>query len=87
MGQKVHPTGFRLGISTEYTSKWYAVEQGKREPSLILTEASTRLRVDDRHVSTRTAVTCHLVLSRRIDSFEFVRSDKTDGRCSDCHMR
>tara|TARA_Y100000992_G_scaffold300425_1_gene269062 strand:- start:178 stop:852 length:675 start_codon:yes stop_codon:yes gene_type:complete len=24
MGQKVHPTGFRLGISTEYSSKWYA---------------------------------------------------------------
>ena len=24
MGQKVHPTGFRLGISTEYSSRWYA---------------------------------------------------------------
>ncbi len=24
MGQKVHPTGFRLGISTEWSSKWYA---------------------------------------------------------------
>ena len=24
MGQKVHPTGFRLGISTDYSSKWYA---------------------------------------------------------------
>lgn len=24
MGQKVHPTGFRLGISTDWTSKWYA---------------------------------------------------------------
>ena len=24
MGQKVHPTGFRLGISSDWTSKWYA---------------------------------------------------------------
>jgi small subunit ribosomal protein S3 len=24
MGQKVHPTGFRLGITTDYSSKWYA---------------------------------------------------------------
>ena len=24
MGQKVHPTGIRLGISTEWTSRWYA---------------------------------------------------------------
>ena len=24
MGQKVHPVGFRLGISTDWNSKWYA---------------------------------------------------------------
>ena len=24
MGQKVHPTGFRLGITTQHTSNWYA---------------------------------------------------------------
>ena len=24
MGQKVHPTGFRLGITTQHTSMWYA---------------------------------------------------------------
>jgi small subunit ribosomal protein S3 len=24
MGQKVHPTGFRLGIASDWTSKWYA---------------------------------------------------------------
>jgi small subunit ribosomal protein S3 len=24
MGQKVHPTGFRLGISTEGKSRWFA---------------------------------------------------------------
>ena len=35
MGQKVHPTGFRLGISTEYTSKWYA---GNKDYSSYLLE-------------------------------------------------
>ena len=24
MGQKVHPIGFRLGITTQHTSNWYA---------------------------------------------------------------
>jgi small subunit ribosomal protein S3 len=28
MGQKVHPTGIRLGIATDWTSKWYA-EKGE----------------------------------------------------------
>jgi small subunit ribosomal protein S3 len=27
MGQKIHPTGFRLGISKDWTSKWYASSQ------------------------------------------------------------
>ncbi len=27
MGQKVHPTGMRLGIVTDYTSKWYAASR------------------------------------------------------------
>ena len=27
MGQKVHPTGFRLGISTDWKSRWYADKQ------------------------------------------------------------
>jgi len=27
MGQKVHPTGIRLGITTDWTSKWYANSQ------------------------------------------------------------
>jgi len=34
MGQKVHPIGFRLGITTEHTSKWYA--QGKQYPEFLL---------------------------------------------------
>ena len=33
MGQKVHPIGFRLGISAEWTSKWYA--EGKAYTEIL----------------------------------------------------
>jgi len=31
MGHKVHPTGFRLGITTEWASRWYAERGGYRD--------------------------------------------------------
>lgn len=31
MGQKVHPVGFRLGISAEHSSRWYAERQKYRD--------------------------------------------------------
>lgn len=31
MGHKVHPIGFRLGITTEWSSRWYAENKGYRE--------------------------------------------------------
>ena len=34
MGQKVHPIGFRLGITTEHTSNWYA-EKSKYTENLL----------------------------------------------------
>ena len=40
MGQKVHPIGFRLGITTDWTSKWYA---SKREfPKYLLEDIKVR---------------------------------------------
>ncbi|NEO25461.1 MAG: 30S ribosomal protein S3 [Kamptonema sp. SIO4C4] len=33
MGQKIHPTGFRLGITKEHRSRWYA--DPKRYPELL----------------------------------------------------
>ena len=33
MGQKVHPTGIRLGISTDWNSKWYA--KGREYANLL----------------------------------------------------
>ncbi len=40
MGQKVHPVGFRLGISSEHNSKWYA--QGKEYPEFLLKDIMIR---------------------------------------------
>ena len=34
MGQKVHPIGFRLGITKEHTSHWYA-EKSKYTENLL----------------------------------------------------
>jgi small subunit ribosomal protein S3 len=40
MGQKVHPTGFRLGIVKDWTSKWYA--DSKEYPDLLNTDLDVR---------------------------------------------
>ncbi|MBA2411120.1 MAG: 30S ribosomal protein S3 [Gammaproteobacteria bacterium] len=40
MGQKVHPTGFRLGISTDWTSKWYA--EGSRYARFLNNDLAVR---------------------------------------------
>jgi small subunit ribosomal protein S3 len=40
MGQKVHPTGIRLGIVKDFTSKWYA--NSKNYPDLLNSDLQTR---------------------------------------------
>ncbi|MDH4274693.1 MAG: 30S ribosomal protein S3 [Gammaproteobacteria bacterium] len=40
MGHKVHPTGFRLGITTEWTSRWYA--DSKHFPLYLMTDLKVR---------------------------------------------
>ncbi|RMG36546.1 MAG: 30S ribosomal protein S3 [Gammaproteobacteria bacterium] len=40
MGQKVHPNGFRLGIVTDWTSKWYA--DSKQYADLLNTDLQVR---------------------------------------------
>ena len=40
MGQKVHPTGIRLGITRDWTSKWYA--HSKNFPILIRNDHTVR---------------------------------------------
>lgn len=53
MGQKVHPTGIRLGIATDWTSKWYA-EKGEFAKSLhedLAVRAHIRKRLAQASVS------------------------------------
>ena len=40
MGQKVHPTGIRLGITETHRSMWYANK--KHFPDLLLSDLQTR---------------------------------------------
>lgn len=40
MGQKVNPVGFRLGVSADWTSKWYA--EGKEYASCLYSDIKTR---------------------------------------------
>jgi small subunit ribosomal protein S3 len=40
MGQKVHPTGFRLGITTDWTSKWFA--EGRDYADLLNNDLQVR---------------------------------------------
>jgi small subunit ribosomal protein S3 len=40
MGQKVHPTGFRLGVVTDWTSTWYA--EGRNYADYLNTDLSVR---------------------------------------------
>ncbi|NEQ38880.1 MAG: 30S ribosomal protein S3 [Okeania sp. SIO3I5] len=43
MGQKIHPTGFRLGITQEHRSRWYA--DPKNYPDLLEEDHKIRLYV------------------------------------------
>ncbi len=40
MGQKVHPIGFRLGVSTDWSSKWYA--EGKAYTDILRCDIEVR---------------------------------------------
>ncbi|MGK7877757.1 MAG: 30S ribosomal protein S3 [Xenococcaceae cyanobacterium] len=44
MGQKIHPIGFRLGITKEHQSRWYA--DAKRYPELLQEDYQIRQHVE-----------------------------------------
>jgi len=50
MGQKVNPIGIRLGITRDWTSKWYA--HSKNFPSYVHTDHTVRefLKIGRAHV-------------------------------------
>jgi small subunit ribosomal protein S3 len=46
VGQKIHPTGFRLGITQEHRSRWYA--DAKRYPELLQEDHKIRKYVEEK---------------------------------------
>lgn len=46
MGQKVHPIGIRLGIATDWTSKWYA--QGRDYSNFLINDIQVRSFIKDK---------------------------------------
>lgn len=51
MGQKVHPYGFRLGITTDWSSRWYAERETYRDQLLKDIEVREVLREKLKHAS------------------------------------
>lgn len=47
MGQKVHPIGFRLGITKDWLSKWYA---GRDFPKLLIQDIKIRDHIKKRYM-------------------------------------
>jgi len=90
MGQKVHPTGIRLGITKDWTSKWYA--HSKNFPALVhtdhlvreflkkrLAEASVS-RIHIERAARRVNITIHtarpgIVIGKKGEDIEKVRAE------------
>jgi small subunit ribosomal protein S3 len=64
MGQKTHPKGIRLGISTTWDSIWYAE---KNYPSLLIEDIKIRTFLIDR---LRRAGISRIIIRRRADQVE-----------------
>jgi len=90
MGQKVHPTGIRLGITRDWTSKWYA--HSKHFAGLVHTDFSVReflkkrlaeasvSRVHIERAARRVNITIHtarpgIVIGKKGEDIEKVRAE------------
>ena len=58
MGQKVHPIGIRLGITRDWTSKWYA--DSKQFPEYVFADFQVRHMITDGRDRTDDLVTRHV---------------------------
>jgi small subunit ribosomal protein S3 len=49
VGQKINPTGFRLGITTDFTSRWFAdtTKKGQRYSDYVKEDVAIRRRLTD----------------------------------------
>ncbi len=90
MGQKVHPTGIRLGITRDWTSKWYA--HSKNFPGLVHTDFQVReflkkrlaeasvSRIHIERAARRVNITIHtarpgIVIGKKGEDIEKVRAE------------
>ena len=90
MGQKVHPTGIRLGITRDWTSKWYA--HSKNFPALLQTDYTVReflkkrlaeasvSRIHIERAARRVNITIHtarpgIVIGKKGEDIEKVRAE------------
>jgi small subunit ribosomal protein S3 len=93
MGQKVHPTGIRLGIATDWTSKWYA--DGRQFADTLLMDLKLRdyikqklshasvSRIQIERPAKSAKVTIHtarpgIVIGKKGEDIEKLRKDLSD---------
>ena len=93
MGQKVHPTGFRLGITTQHTSNWYAEKSQYTENLLKDIEVREHLskklahasvsRIDIERTADNARVLIHtarpgIVIGKKGEDIDKMREDITN---------
>ena len=62
MGQKIHPIGFRIGVSEPWRSRWFA--RGKDYPAQVLLDYQVRKLIKDRF---RKGIISRIDIQRRSD--------------------
>jgi small subunit ribosomal protein S3 len=67
MGQKIHPIGFRLGITQEHRARWFA--EGRRYPALLQEDYKIRQFIEKDNVLS-TAGIAKVRIERKADQIE-----------------
>ncbi len=67
MGQKIHPTGFRLGITQEHRSRWYA--DSRRYPEVLKEDYIIRQHIE-KDATLSTAGISKVRIERKADQIE-----------------
>jgi small subunit ribosomal protein S3 len=67
MGQKIHPIGFRLGITQEHRARWFA--EGRRYPALLQEDYKIRQFIEKDNVLS-TAGIAKIRIERKADQIE-----------------
>jgi small subunit ribosomal protein S3 len=67
MGQKIHPIGFRLGITQEHRARWFA--EGKRYPALLQEDYKIRQFIE-KDKTLETAGISKVRIERKADQIE-----------------